>query len=299
MAYIDYYQVLGLEKNATQEDVKKAYRRLARKHHPDLNPQDKEAHRKFQRINEANEVLSDPEKRKKYDAYGEHWEHAEEFEKARQSAGAGHNGREDQGPFFSESFGESGFSDFFESLFGGESRKPGRGGGFRGPDYQAELHLDLTEAYHTHPYTMNVSGKNIRITIPAGIEDGQVIKLKGHGGPGHTGGPPGDLYVTFVLNPHPQLRRVGNDLNLDLALDLYTAILGGEVIVDTPGGKLKLKVKPETQNGTITRVKGKGFPVYKHEGAFGDLFVTYEIRIPTNLSEKEKELFRQLSKRES
>jgi curved DNA-binding protein len=144
-----------------------------------------------------------------------------------------------------------------------------------------------------------VNGKNIRITIPAGIENGQVIKLKGHGGPGVNGGPNGDLYITFVIENDTKFERVGNDLYTTVDLDLYTAVLGGDVIIDTLGGKIKLKVKPETQNGTKIRLKGKGFPVYKHEGEFGDLFITYQIKIPTNLTERQKELFRELSKMQS
>src|SRR5881275_743683 len=184
MEYIDYYKVLGLDKNATQDDIKKAYRKLARKHHPDLNPNDKEAHKKFQQINEANEVLSDPEKRKKYDQYGKDWKLAEEFEKAKQSrqqwAGAS-AGQET----FSGSFDEEGFSDFFQSMFGGGGRRSRASQTkFRGEDYNAELHLALKDAYKTHQQILKVNDKNIRITIPAGVENGQIIKLKGHGGPG-------------------------------------------------------------------------------------------------------------------
>jgi len=294
MAFIDYYKVLGLDKNATQEDIKKAYRKQARKYHPDLNPNDKEANKTFQQINEANEVLSDPEKRKKYDQYGENWKHAEEFEKARQSQ-AGSSPWENY--TYSNADNDDAFSDFFQSMFGqsgGRSRS--RQTKFRGQDYNAELHLNLTEAATTHKQTLTVNGKNIRITIPAGIEDGQVIKLKGHGGSGVNGGPAGDLYITFVIENNTNFKRAGNDLYTTVDLDLYTAILGGEVVVDTLDSKLKLKVKPETQNGTKIRVKGKGYPVYKSEGEFGDLFITYEVKIPTNLTEKQKELFREIAK---
>jgi curved DNA-binding protein len=293
MEFIDYYKILGVDRAASAEEIKNAYRKLARKHHPDLNPNDKEAHKKFQQINEANEVLSDPEKRKKYDQYGKDWKHAEEFEKAGQFGGqsAGYSGRGDSG-----SFSDADFSDFFESLFGSERR--GRGGQvkFRGQDYNAELHLTLQEAFHTHQQTLNVNDKKVRITIPAGVEHGQVIKLKGHGGPGTNGGPNGDLYITFVVADHPRYNRDGNDLYTSIDIDLYTAMLGGEITIDTlDNKKLKLKVNPETQNGSKIRLKGKGFPVYKSEGAFGDLYVTFSVKLPTGLTEKQKALFSELA----
>jgi curved DNA-binding protein len=293
MEFIDYYKVLGIDKNATQDDIKKAYRKLARKLHPDLNPNDKEAHKKFQQVNEANEVLSDPEKRKKYDQYGKDWQHAEQFEQARQSQQQGF-GRET----FSGDFNDGDFSDFFASMFGDK----GSGGfrqsqtKFRGEDYHAELKLNLTDVYKTHQQVMTVNNKNIRITIPAGVENGQQIKIKAHGGPGINGGPNGDLYISFHIINNTIFRRDGNDLHTSVDLDLYTAVLGGEIIIDTLDGKVKLKVKHETQNGTKIRLKGKGFPVYKKEGEFGDMVLTFQIKIPTNLTEKQKELFEQLSK---
>ena len=316
MDFIDYYKILGINKNATQDEIRAAYRKLARKHHPDLNPNDKEANKKFQQINEANEVLSDPDKRKKYDQYGKDWQHAEAFEKAQQSSGG--RSRRSQGAYpggegfegFSGGFGggaagfEDGgeFSDFFESLFGRGSSAGTSGASsrsrsrFRGQDLQAELHLSLADAYHAHQQVLTVNGKNIRITIPAGVENGQVIKLKGHGSPGVNNGPDGDLYITFVIEEDPRFRREGNDLYGKFSLDLYTAVLGGDITVDTLGGKVKLKIRPETQNGNVMRLKGKGFPVYKKEGQHGDLYLTLEIKIPENLSEKEKALFRELAK---
>src|SRR4029077_14140732 len=209
MEFIDYYKVLGLDKNATQDDIKKAYRKLARKHHPDLNPNDKEAHKKFQQINEANEVLSDPEKRKKYDQYGKDWQHAEQFEQARQSQQQSHSFG---GETFSGDFEEGEFSDFFTSMFGNMG-----GGGFRqrqtkfrGEDYHAELQLNLADVYKTHQQVLTVNNKNIRITIPAGVENGQKIKIKGHGGPGIHGGPAGDLFITFHIINNTQFKRFGN-----------------------------------------------------------------------------------------
>lgn len=296
MAFVDYYQVLGLDKNASEEDIKKAYRKLARKYHPDLNPNDKEANKKFQQINEANEVLSDPEKRKKYDQYGKDWQHADQFERA-ESSRAGSQGSGSWNDF-SYGGGESasGFSDFFESMFGGSaSTGQGRSYKFRGQDFNAELHLTLREVYTTTKRTLTINNKNVRITIPAGVENGQVIKLKGYGGEGVNGGPKGDLFITFVIEPDHTFTRIGNDLQATVELDLYTALLGGEVTMDTMDGKVKLKVAPETQNGSKIRLRGKGFPLYKKEGEFGDLFITYNVKLPQNLTEKQKELLKEMS----
>ena len=318
MAYIDYYQVLGVDKKASQDDIKRAFRKLARKYHPDLNPNDATAKDKFQAINEANEVLSDPEKRKKYDEYGAHWKHADEFEaqkRAQQQAGgfggfggAGFGGSgagfgtDGGGTYWYSSDGQEfsgsnagGFSDFFEQMFGHRTR--GGGGanaGFRGQDYHADLNLSLREAAKTHKQILTVNGKQVRITIPAGVANGQVIKLKGYGGEGINGGPAGDLYITFVIPDDSVFKRLGDDLYVDVTVDLYTALLGGDQLVDTLDGQVKLKVKPETQNGTKVRLKGKGFPVYKKEGQFGDLIVTYSVKLPTNLTEQQKEMFRKI-----
>ena len=298
MAYIDYYNILGVNKGASQDDIKKAYKKLARKYHPDLNPNDPDAHRKFQEINEANEVLSDPEKRKKYDQYGENWKHADQFEAQQQQYGQYQNGGfgGGGGSYWSASDDGSGFSDFFESMFGGRSGRSSGGGShmFRGQDYNASLSLSLADAAKTHKQVITVNGKNLRITVPAGIADGQTIKLKGQGGPGVNGGPAGDLYITFTITDDGRFKRVGDDLYVTVPLNMYTAILGGEQIVETMDSKVKLKVSPGTQNNTKVRLKGKGFPIYKKEGQFGDLIVTDTIEIPTNLTDKQKELFREI-----
>lgn len=292
MEYIDYYKILGVSKDASEKEIRNAYRKLARKYHPDLNPNDEAAKVKFQQINEANEVLSDPEKRKKYDQYGKDWKHAEAFEGARASRGGGFAGQET----FTGDFDDGSFSDFFEFLFG--TRRPsGFGGGarFRGEDLHATLTLNLRQAAETHKQTLAINGRKIRITIPAGIENGQTIKISGHGGPGMNGGPNGDLYITFDIPEDPVFRRDGADLYAEREIDLYTAVLGGEVTLDTFRGKVKVRVPAGTQPGTRVRLKGQGFPRYRKEG-FGDLYVTWSVKLPTSLSDRERQLFEELSK---
>ncbi len=289
MEFIDYYKILEIDKKASDADIKKSYRKLARKLHPDLNPNDKDAQKNFQAINEANEVLSDPEKRKKYDLFGKDWQHADQFEQRQQQRQRQPN---QGGQQFSDN-DEGDFSSFFESMFGGGDRS--RQTKYRGQDYNAALTLSLIAAMETHQQTLTVNEKNIRITIPAGIDNGQVIKLKGYGSVGANGGPAGDLYITFIISANPDFKRLGNDLYTKATIDLYTALLGGETTIETLKGKVKLKVNPETQYGTKIRLKGKGFPVYKQEGEVGDLYITYEIKLPTGLTEKQKLLFTELS----
>ncbi|SFA92824.1 curved DNA-binding protein [Flavobacterium swingsii] len=292
MEFIDYYKILELDKTATEADIKKAYRKLARKYHPDLNPNNKESEKKFKEINEANEVLSHLENRKKYDKYGKDWKHAEEFEKS------GYNSNQYQGTGRQQQYSDvsDDFSDFFQSMYGRAGGGRSREAKFRGQDFNAELHLSMTDVYKTQKQTLTVNGKNIRITIPAGIENGQVIKIADHGAPGSNGGPNGDLYITFSISDNPNFKRDGSNLYSNVDIDLYTALLGGTILVNTFDDKVKLKVSSETQTGTKVKLKGKGFPVYKSEGNFGDLYVTYNIKLPTNLTDKEKELFTELSK---
>src|SRR6201996_7023196 len=304
MAFVDYYQVLGVAKGASDKDIKNAYRKLARKYHPDLNPNDAEANKKFQQLNEANEVLSDPEKRKKYDQYGEHWQHGEEYERAQQQArqqqsrqqqsyGGGFGGGFEN--FGANDFGGEDFSDFFQNMFG---QRGGAGGGrqsrYRGQDLNAELQLNLRDITESKKQTFTVNGKNIRVTIPAGVENGQTIKIAGHGGAGTNGGPAGDLFIKFSIADDPKFKRRGNDLLITYPLDLYTAVLGGEITVDTLTGNVKVKVKPETQNGAKVKLKGKGLPVYKKDGEFGDLYLSYQVAIPTELTDKQRDLFKEL-----
>lgn len=290
MAFIDYYKVLGINKNATEKEIKSAYRKLARKYHPDVNPNNKEAEQKFKEINEANEVLSHPENRKKYDKYGKDWQHGEEFEKAQ---------RQQQAQYQSSRQGASDtdYSDFFESMFGGGyTSSQRRRTQFKGQDYNAEMHLNLKDVYKTHQQVLTINDHKIRLTIPAGVENGQIIKIPGKGGKGINGGPNGDLYIKFIITNHTHFKRDGNNLYTNVDLDLYVALLGGSITVDTFDGKAKLQIKPETLSGTKSKLKGKGFPIYKQEGNYGDMIITYHIKIPTHLTEKEKELFKELQK---
>lgn len=304
MEFIDYYKVLGLPNTATQDEIKKAYRKLARKYHPDVNPNAEEAKKSFQQINEANEVLSDPEKRKKYDQYGKDWEHAEAYEEAKkQKARQGDYGQSDFGgggnyqQYSSSDFGDGqDFSDFFSSMFGGSRNSSSRTTQFRGQDYNATLQLTDKDVYTTQKQVLTLNDKKIRITIPAGVENGQTIKIKGHGGEGVNGGPKGDLYITFQITPDAQFKRIGADLYATQNIDLFTAVLGGDAVINTFTDKVKLKVTAGTQNGTKVRLKGKGFPKYKIDGEFGDLYITYNVVVPTDLSEEQKDLFTKLSK---
>lgn len=295
MEFIDYYKILEVDKKATEEEIKKAYRKLARKYHPDVNPNNPEALKKFKEINEANEVLSNPENRKKYDKHGKDWKHADELDKQQQQRQQ-YSGGGQQGGF--GGFEDNNYSDFFSSMFGGgragNSRNQAK---YRGQDYNAELELDLKEVYSTHKHTIVVNGKNVRFTIPAGLKNEQVLRIIGHGGEGVNGGPNGDLLIKFIIKNQTKFKRDNDNLHTKVDLNLYTAVLGGNISVDTfDGSKVTLKVNPETKNGTKVKLKRKGFPVYKKDGEFGDLYITYNIVLPANLTEREKELFTELSK---
>ncbi|GGH02795.1 DnaJ C-terminal domain-containing protein [Mucilaginibacter phyllosphaerae] len=300
MAFIDYYKILGISKTATDKEIKSAYRKQARKYHPDVNPNDPEAEKQFKQVNEANEVLSDPDKRKKYDKYGENWQHGEAYEQQTRQQGQqrSYGGGQSQSGF---DFGGMGgdFSDFFNSMFGGgpaggnSGRQSAR---YRGQDLNATLQLELRDTLESKKQTITVNGKNIRLTIPAGIENGQTIKITGHGGAGSNGAPAGDLYITFNIPENPDFKRVGSDLYRTIDVNLYTAVLGGEITADTLTGKVKLKVAAGTQPGTKVKLKGKGAPLYKKDGQFGDLYLTYNIQLPASLTPKQKELFEELAK---
>ena len=308
MAFIDYYKVLGVDRSATQADIRKAFRRLAKQYHPDINANDPRAQERFQEINEANEVLSDPEKRKRYDEYGEHWAHAEEYEAQRRQYEQQYGGGQQYGDFgsfggfdfggfgdFTRSEGNTGgFSDFFEQLFGGTGRRNTRQQPLRGTDFEAELHLTLHDAAETHKQVLNVNGKSIRVTIPAGVADGQRLKLRGHGGEAPQGGTRGDLYITFRIAPDNTFTRSGDDLYIRTALPLTTAVLGGEVNVPTLTGDVRMKVGAGTQPGGKMRLRGKGMPKYKKETERGDLIVTFDVHIPNTLTDEQRALYTRL-----
>ena len=295
MAFIDYYKVLGVERDASQEEIKKAYRKLAKKYHPDINRENPQAQERFQEINEANEVLGDAEKRRRYDEYGEHWKHSEEFEAQQRNAhgfggGAqefGFGGFGGFGDFGRSAGNQSGFSDFFEQLFGGAYRRQQPA-----DDLQATLQLTLAEAATTHKRILEINGEKIAITIPAGIADGQKIRVKGRGGKSSDGTRRGDLYITFSIEPDSRFTREGDDLYTTVVCDLYTLLLGGEAVVPTIAGSVKAKVKAGTQPGTKLRLRGKGMPHYRREGA-GDLIVEIKVVLP-QLNAEQMEMVRKV-----
>jgi curved DNA-binding protein len=305
MEYKDYYKILGINKNASKEEIKKAYRTLARRHHPDINPGNKEANVRFAEINEANEVLSDDEKRRKYDALGADWQkyqntgQKEGFDWSRYGSGEGESYSAFEGNL-DDLFGSGAFSDFFKNIFGatrGGAQAQGKKLAIKGQDYQAELPLELAETYGSCVKTLTVNSQSLRITLEPGMRDNQTIKLTGKGGPGVHGGKNGDLYITLKVKLDSVYRREGNDLFMDAPVSFYKTVLGGEHIVKLiSGGKIKLKIKPETKNNTVFRLPGKGFPVYGKKGEYGDLYIRLLVQTPQGLSGKEKELVKELAR---
>ena len=292
MDYKDYYKILGVDKKASQDDIKKAFRKLAVKYHPDKNPGDKKAEEKFKEINEANEVLGDPEKRKKYDELGENWR---QYENAGPRPGAGRRQTYtygDGGEFFGGGGAGSGsdFSDFCEQFFGRGSGSY-RERSSRGRDIQADMEISLDEAYHGATRIIETENEKLRITTKPGAYDGQLLRIKGKGaGQTHRG----DIFVRVHVRPHPRFTQHGDDLATTHQIDLYTAVLGGETIIDTMSGQVKVKIAAGTQEGKSIRLKGKGMPVHDKPGAFGDLVIQLHVLLPEKLSEKQKQLFEQL-----
>lgn len=295
MEFKDYYKILGVDKSATKEEIKKQYRKLARKYHPDVNPGDKSAGAKFADINEAHEVLTDDEKRRKYDILGADWQQYAGFN-PNQSTGRSGTPFTFQDGDLNDLF--EGFSDFFKTFFGDLFSGFDQGKktySKQGQDYKTELEITLEEAYTKCVKVIKVNGQNLRITLMPGMKDGQTIKLKGKGGPGINGGKNGDLYITIRIPLHPVYRRVENDLFLEIPINIYKALLGGEEEINVLSGRFKIKIPPETENGTTFRLKGKGFPVYNKPGKTGDLYVTVSLKISKNLTDKEKKALRELA----
>lgn len=299
MEYKDYYKVLGVDKKASQDDIKKAYRKLARQYHPDRNPGNKEAEEKFKMVNEANEVLGDPGKRKKYDELGQNWNRFDQSAQGRGGPGGGYYYEGDLGDLFGS--GGSGFSDFFEAFFGrGSSRQGGQRKRtqthFTGQDYQAEIEITLEEAYHGTSRIIQVHTEKLRISIKPGSYDGQVLRIRGKGAMGSSEKYRGDLYVRLRQKPHPIFTRKGDDLYKSHSVDLYTCVLGGDSIVDTLSGAIRVTIPAGTQGGKNIRIKSKGMPVYDKAGSFGDLYLQIKVEIPETLTKEQRQLFEQLKK---
>jgi curved DNA-binding protein len=307
MEYKDYYKILGVDKSATSKEIKKAYRKLAAKYHPDKTQGDKAAEEKFKEVNEANEVLSDSEKREKYDTLGANWQAYDQAggdwrQYAQQQQPGGQNTHYYEGDpseFFGGQGSDNGFSSFFEQFFGGR----GTGGfsngnqrssrGFTGSDIEAELPITLLEAYQGGKRTFELNGQKLRITIKPGSYDGQKLKIKGKGQVGANGGKKGDLYINLRVQPDSRFQRKGNDLWVTKTIDLYTAILGGKIEIPTLTGTVKMSVPKGTDNGKTLRLKGKGMPINGTK-SFGDLMVKIQVVLPKNLSVEEEGLFKKL-----
>jgi curved DNA-binding protein len=305
MNYKDYYSILGVTKQATVDEIRKAYRRLALRYHPDKTKGDKTANEKFVEINEAHQVLSDPEKRKKYDQFGADWKRYEEsgsqqggFDWSKYASGAGGTQKQRMSAEdFESMFGSGEDVDLFELLFGGRGgrRRSARTTAFKGEDLNAETTLSLEEAYHGSTRLIRLDGQTISVKIPPGIADEQVLRIAGKGMDGINGGPAGDLYLVVKIARDPEFHRKGNDLYRDVPVELYTAMLGGKVLVKTPKGAVKVDVPKETPNRKVLRLRGLGMPVFGKNTAFGDLFVTIDIKLPDRLTPEETELFGKLA----
>ena len=304
MNYKDYYKMLGVPQTATTEEIKSAFRKLALKYHPDKNKGDRDALNKFTDINDAHEVLSDPEKRKKYDQFGADFKHYEEsgaqaegFDWSKYAAGRGGQGRRMSGEDFDSMFSGGDSVDLFELLFGerGGRRRGRRSPAVKGDDLNAETTISLEEAYHGTTRLIQIDGQTIRVAIDRGIADQQVLRIAGKGTPGWGGGPSGDLYLTVRIAPHPEFHRRGNDLHREIPVELYTAVLGGKVLVKTFKGAVKVNVPKETPNQKEFRLRGLGMPVFGTQDESGDLFVTVDLQMPEHLSQQEVDLFRKLS----
>jgi curved DNA-binding protein len=310
MDYKDYYKILGVNKNADEKEIKRAYRRLAREFHPDVNPGDAKAEEHFKEINEAYEVLGDSEKRSKYDKFGASWQQFQRmggdpggFDWSQWTTSGFPRGTRvefdgDLGDLFGGRGG--GFSDFFSALFGDMGRRssgPGQRGRAptRGQDFEQPVQITLEEAFMGTRRLLEKDGRRLEVKIPRGVKTGSRIRVAGEGVPGRSGRPSGDLYLKVTVSPHTVFTRDGDNLSRDIDLDLYTAILGGEARVSTLDGDVTLKVPPETQSGRTFRLRGKGMPRLRNPDRRGDLFVKVRVRLPQGLNNRERQLFRELA----
>lgn len=313
MEYQDYYKILGVNKNATEKEIKAAYRKLARQYHPDVNQNDPQAETRLKEINEAYEVLGDPKKRATYDQLGPDWQR---WQKSGQAGGFDWTGWANAGdPRVRVQYnnvedmfggGGGGFSDFFSSIFGGGSpgtRSSGRGGGRSyeyasrpqsGQDIEQEIVISLTEAYHGTTRYVRKDGRRLEVKIPAGAKTGTKVRMRGEGHPAPRGGKPGDLYLKVKVADDPRFERDGDDLLVDLPVDLYTAVLGGEVRVPTITGEVNLKIPAGAQNGQKLRLRGKGMPKMRKPGQHGDMYAQINVRLPSKLTDQQRKLFEQL-----
>ncbi|HET89945.1 MAG TPA: J domain-containing protein [Chloroflexi bacterium] len=318
MEYKDYYKILGIDRSASETDIKRAYRRLARQFHPDVNPNDKRAEEKFKEINEAYQVLSDPDKRDKYDRLGASWQQWQrrggdpsQFDWSQWFTGAPGGARVewsgDLGDLFSGARGDL-FSEFFRSVFGGMSgagaasptgdvfRRASGQRSLRGQDMEAPVELTLEEACHGTTRVLERGGRRIRVRIPPGAGNGSKVRIAGKGQPGYGGEAAGDLYLNVTVKPHPIFKREKNDLHCEVKVDLYTAVLGGHVRLPTLNGDVALKIPAGTDSGSTFRLRGQGMPNPRVPQQRGDLFATVQVTLPKQLSPQERDLFEELAR---
>ncbi len=318
MEYKDYYKILGVERDVSEKEIKRAYRRLARQLHPDVNPGDERAEERFKEINEAYEVLSDAEKRAKYDRLGANWQ---QWQRAGRDSGqydwsqwfAGRPGGTrvewsgDLGDLFGGGAGAGAFSDFFRAIFGGMGgtgsagtsedvfRRASHQRTMAGQDVEASVEVTLEEAFHGATRLLEREGRRIRVKIPPGVRNGSKVRIAGKGKPGYSGGSPGDLYLNITIKPHPIFEREGDDLRCKVDVDLYTSVLGGESRVPTLNGDVSLRIPPGTSGGSTFLLRGKGMPQPNTPKQYGNLLATVQIQVPQSLSPRERELFEELS----
>ncbi len=301
----DYYKILGIDKTATAAEIKKAYRKLAVRYHPDKNQGNKEAEEKFKEISEAYEVLQDPEKRKKYDQFGENWKQyeqhggkAENFDWSHWQNAGNRQHYTNMNDFFGSEEGEHHFSSFFETLFGKSAGRRGQSSTqvLKGRDVHATMQVSLRDAYTGGSHQVEVNGSKLNLKLKPGLYAGQIIRLKEKGAPGRNGGPNGDLLISIELTPTEGFELKGKDIYAEVSLDLYTAVLGGKTNIRLlSGAVISINISAGTDSGKVFRIKGKGMPEYNKPEVAGDLYVKMVVHIPTHLTPQEKELFMQLA----